>query len=53
MHRDGIRGYWFERDVPFDGSLLKAGTNTLKLTVSGNSWVDGVLYDYLRLELED
>jgi rhamnogalacturonan endolyase len=53
MHRDGIRGYWFERDVSFDGSPLKAGTNTLKLTISGNSWVEGVLYDYLRLELAD
>ena len=53
MHRDGIRGYWFERSVAFDASLLKAGTNVIKLTNPARSWVDGVLYDYLRLELDD
>ena len=52
-HRDGIRGYWFERNVPFDAALLKAGTNVLKLTNPARSWVDGVLYDYLRLELDE
>jgi rhamnogalacturonan endolyase len=53
MHRDGIRGYWFERDVGFDGAMLKAGANKLSLSVSGNSWVEGVLYDYVRLELKE
>lgn len=52
MHRDGIRGYWFERDVAFDATLLKSGANALQLTVPARSWVDGVLYDYLRLELD-
>jgi rhamnogalacturonan endolyase len=51
MHRDGIRGYWCERNVPFDAALLKAGTNVIKLTVPATSWTQGVLYDYLRLEL--
>ena len=51
MHRDGIRGYWFERSVRFPATLLKQGTNQLTLTVPADSWVDGVLYDYLRLEL--
>lgn len=50
MHRDGIRGYWCERDVSFDASLLKRGANTLTLTNPARRWVDGVLYDYLRLE---
>jgi rhamnogalacturonan endolyase len=53
MHRDGIRGYWCERSVPFDAALLKRGTNVLKLRVPANSWVQGVLYDYLRLELDE
>jgi rhamnogalacturonan endolyase len=53
MHRDGIRGYWCERSVPFDASLLKAGTNVIKLKVPATNWVQGVLYDYLRLELDD
>jgi rhamnogalacturonan endolyase len=52
MHRDGIRGYWEEKEVSFDASLLKAGTNVLKLTNTGRNWTEGVLYDYLRLELE-
>jgi rhamnogalacturonan endolyase len=51
MHRDGIRGYWQEKDVSFDASLLKAGTNVIQLTNPGRNWVEGVLYDYLRLEL--
>ena len=53
MHRDGIRGYWFERDVAFDAALLKHGTNVIKLISPARSWVDGVLYDYLRLELDE
>jgi rhamnogalacturonan endolyase len=53
MHRDGIRGYWEEKNVSFDASLLKAGTNVLKLTNPGRRWTEGVLYDYLRLELDE
>ena len=52
MHRDGIRGYWQEKDVTFDASLLKAGVNVIQLTNPGRNWVEGVLYDYLRLELQ-
>jgi hypothetical protein len=39
--------------VAFDAALLKRGTNVLTLTVPARSWVDGVLYDYLRLELDE
>lgn len=53
MHRDGIRGYWVEREVPFDAALLKAGTNVIRLTNPARNWTDGVLYDYLRLELDE
>lgn len=53
MHRDGIRGYWCERAVPFDAARLRAGTNLLQLHVPANNWVQGVLYDYLRLELDE
>ncbi len=53
MHRDGIRGTWCERDVIFDASALKPGTNVIKLHVPARSWVNGVLYDYLRLEIAD
>jgi hypothetical protein len=51
--RDGIRGYWQEKNVWFEASLLKAGTNVIKLTNPGRNWVDGVLYDYLRLEVDE
>jgi rhamnogalacturonan endolyase len=53
MHRDGIRGYWCERNVPFDAGLLKAGANVLQLKAPVNNWTQGVLYDYLRLELDE
>lgn len=53
MHRDGIRGYWEERAIAFDAALLKAGTNVLQLTNTGRNWTEGVLYDYLRLELDE
>lgn len=53
MHRDGIRGYWVERRVSFDAGLLKEGRNVIALTVPARSWVQGVLYDYLRLEISE
>jgi rhamnogalacturonan endolyase len=53
LRRDGIRGYWFERDVAFDATLLKEGSNVLKLTIPAAGVMNGVLYDYLRLELNE
>jgi rhamnogalacturonan endolyase len=53
MHRDGIQGYWVERRVPFDAALLREGRNEIALTVPARSWVQGVLYDYIRLEIAD
>jgi rhamnogalacturonan endolyase len=53
MHRDGIRGVLHERDIPFDAALLKAGTNVIKLTPRAKAWPDGVLYDYVRLEINE
>jgi rhamnogalacturonan endolyase len=53
MHRDGIRGAWCERRVTFDAALLRPGRNVIALTVPATSWVEGVLYDYLRLELDE
>lgn len=49
IHRDSDRGYWFERDVSFDASLLKKGKNVLQLTVPAGPVTAGVEYDYLRL----
>ena len=51
--RNGILGVWSEHDVVFDASALKAGTNTLKLVVPAGPMTAGVIYDYLRLELDE
>src|SRR6185369_11654192 len=33
INRDGIGGMWTEKDVAFDASLMKRGTNVLNLTI--------------------
>jgi hypothetical protein len=53
MHRDGIRGVEIERNLQFDASILKAGENVIELTKQARNWTDGVLYDYLRLEVQE
>ncbi len=52
VRRDGIRGYWTQRNVTFDAALMKSGTNVLKLTIPPGNPMSGVEYDYLRLELD-
>jgi rhamnogalacturonan endolyase len=51
--RNGIQGLWYEREIPFPASLLKPGTNVLKLIVPAGGLTNGVIYDYLRLELDE
>jgi rhamnogalacturonan endolyase len=53
INRDGIGGLWCERDLVFDASLMKAGTNTLELTIPVGTLTSGIIYDYLRLELDE
>jgi rhamnogalacturonan endolyase len=53
IDRDGIGGYWSEHDLAFDASLMKPGENELTLTVPAGGLMSGIIYDYLRLELED
>ncbi len=53
INRDGIAGSWSEHDLAFDASLMKAGENVMKLTVPAGTLTSGVLYDYLRLELDE
>ena len=54
MHRDGIRSVALtERNLKFDAALLKPGENVIELTKHVRAWTDGVLYDYLRLELDE
>jgi len=50
---NGIQGIWHENEFVFDASKLKTGTNTLTLTVPAGALTAGVIYDYLRLELDE
>jgi rhamnogalacturonan endolyase len=49
----GIQGIWREIEFPFDASLMKQGQNTLRLTVPQGNLTAGIIYDYLRLELDE
>ncbi len=53
MKRHQINGIWKLIDTEFDASLLRAGGNTITLTVPAGSLNDGVIYDYLRLEIAE
>jgi rhamnogalacturonan endolyase len=47
------KGVWREYIQPFDATLLSAGENKLQLTVPAGDLTTGVVYDYLRLELDE
>ncbi len=51
--RHNIQGIWFEREFPFDATLMKQGANTLTLTIPSGSLNNGVIYDCVRLELDE
>ncbi len=47
------KSVWQEQTLKFDAALLKAGANTITLTVPAGELTSGVVYDYLRLELDE
>jgi rhamnogalacturonan endolyase len=47
------KSVWQEQTLKFDASQLKAGDNELQLTVPAGDLTSGVVYDYLRLELDE
>jgi rhamnogalacturonan endolyase len=51
--RHNIQGIWFEKELAFDAAMMKQGTNTLTLTVPVGSLNNGVIYDCVRLELDE
>jgi rhamnogalacturonan endolyase len=51
--RHAIQGLWYEREVAFDAALMKQGTNELKLVVPAGPINNGIIYDYIRLELDE
>ena len=53
INRDGIGGTWAEHDLVFDASRMKRGKNVLALTVPAGGLTSGIIYDYLRLELDE
>jgi hypothetical protein len=52
INRDGIGGYWGEHDLVFDASAMKGGNNILKLTIPAGGLTSGIIYDYIRLEVD-
>jgi rhamnogalacturonan endolyase len=58
INTDAIRyntdkGLWQQRTLQFDASLLHAGENQMTFTVPAGDVSTGVVWDYLRLELND
>jgi rhamnogalacturonan endolyase len=51
--RHGSTGVWYEREVAFDATLMNQGANELTLTIPAGAVNNGVLYDYVRLELAE
>jgi rhamnogalacturonan endolyase len=49
-NRSGSSGLWYEHEIVLDKALFQKGNNTLKLVVPGGQVVNGIMYDYLRLE---
>jgi rhamnogalacturonan endolyase len=47
------KSVWQERSLMFDATLLKPGENQMQLTVPAGQLTSGVVYDYLRLELDE
>ena len=47
------KSVWQQRWLTFDAALLKPGENQMQLTVPAGDVTSGVVYDYLRLELNE
>jgi len=47
------KGAWYQYIQKFDASLMKAGENQITFTVPAGDVTTGVVWDYVRLELND
>jgi rhamnogalacturonan endolyase len=47
------KGVWYQYIQKFDASLLKPGANEMTFTVPAGGVTTGVIWDYVRLELND
>ncbi len=57
INTDAIRynidkGLWQQRTLKFDAAMLHKGDNTITFTVPAGEVSSGVVWDYLRLELD-
>ncbi len=50
---NGTQGAWYQYTQAFDASLLKSGDNSVTFTVPEGDVTTGVVWDYVRLELND
>jgi rhamnogalacturonan endolyase len=50
---DTDNGLWQERTLKFDATLIRAEENTMTLTVPAGSLQSVVVWEYLRLELNE
>jgi rhamnogalacturonan endolyase len=46
-------GVWYQYTQKFDAALLKTGGNSMTFTVPAGDVTTGVVWDYLRLEVND
>ncbi len=53
MQQDGIRAFWVERSLTFEANRLETGVNVIQLKSHATSWTQGVMYDVVRLELDE
>jgi rhamnogalacturonan endolyase len=51
--RHNFRGIWYDRNLTFNAELMHAGDNTLTLTVPAGPINNGIIYDCVRLELDE
>lgn len=49
--RHGIQGIWYERKIEFDASMMNKGRNELILTIPAGNVNNGLVYDYIRMEI--
>jgi rhamnogalacturonan endolyase len=47
------KGLWQQRTLKFDAALMKPGENVMTFTVPAGDLQSGVVWDYLRLELDE
>jgi rhamnogalacturonan endolyase len=47
------KGLWQQRTLKFDAAMLKKGENTMTFTVPAGEVSSGIVWDYLRLEMDE